>query len=201
MTDVAACPNCGYSTRGLPSDVCPECGQRLPEVAPPSAPHRQWRIAAAALMIAATIAVAWFTAMVPGYPHWWGPLPLTVLIPYFMTENAILALVPVVGAAALMALPVLLGRTRIPLWTSLPVLGAMVFAWCYFAAGISYGRKYQSDGYVAACGSIQAVVTIILAGLWVADYRRRGFLLVLIWHLLVSVWLASYAFPYYGELP
>jgi len=27
--DPQSCPRCGYSTRGLPSPICPECGQRI----------------------------------------------------------------------------------------------------------------------------------------------------------------------------
>lgn len=198
---VAFCPNCGYDARGLPSDLCPECGQRLPDVAPSAGPQLRWRLACAGVTIAATVAVAWFTTMIPGVARWWGPLPLTFVIPYFITENPVLAIVPITLAAFLLSIPLLLGCVRVPWWIAIPVLGIVVLAWYYFAIGVSYGLEYQGGAYVAVCVSIQVGVTLALAGLWIADRRRQSYIFVFLWHLLASVWLASYAFPYYGELP
>lgn len=128
-------------------------------------------------------------------------MPLTIVIPYFLTENSVLGIVPITLAAFGLSIPLLLGYVRVPWWTAIPVLGIVVLAWYYFATGVSYGLQFQGGGYVAVCVSIQVGVTLALAGLWIANRRRQSYIFVFLWHLLASVWLASYAFPYYGEVP
>jgi hypothetical protein len=154
-----------------------------------------------AAMIVATLAVAWMAIEASGVPRWWAPLPLTLLVPSFLTESLALAFLLVTVVAALLSIPIVLGHVRISWGTAIPVLASVVLAWCYFASGISYALRYQGRDYVIACGLIQAAVTLTLAGLWLVNRRRSSYFLVLAWHLLVSIWLTSYAFPYFGELP
>ena len=117
-----------------------------------------------------------------------------------LTENLVLAIVPITLAAFGLSFALLLGCVRVPWWTAIPVLGIVVLAWYYFATGVSYGLQFHGVAYVAVCVSIQVAVTLALAGLWIANRRRQSYIFVFLWHLLASVWLASYAFPYYGEL-
>jgi hypothetical protein len=158
----------------------------------------RWRVLLAGLIPAATLGVAVVTTFLPGVPRWWGPLPVTVVFPIFLLQSFVLGFVPIVLVALLLATPVLLGRTRVPLWTALPVAGLVLLAWYWFARGVEYGFKYQGTTYVAVCGSLQIAATVFLA--WIST-RKPRFAVVFAWHLLAAVWLASYAFPYYGELP
>jgi hypothetical protein len=158
-----------------------------------------WRIAWGALIVVATLVVTWLNTVGPG-TEWWSPLSLIVVIGALVTESMVLAYFPILVAAALLSIPPALGRVRIPWWTAAPILGAIVLGWCYFANGISLGVRFQGMPFVVGWGSIQAAITIALVGLCLANIRYPNYILVLIWHMLASVWLANYAFPVYGEL-
>lgn len=198
---VPTCPNCEYDTRGLPSDVCPECGERLPDLAPPVAPRLEVRLALAFVIIAATLLVGWFTTMVPSIPVWWGPLPLPVVFPLFITENRGLAMVPIFITAALLMIPVILGRVQIPWATTVPVAALMALAMLSSTSSISFALQYHGSFYVVVSLSIHLAMNASLIAIWIHNRRRQRYVFVVLWHMLASLWLASYAFPYYGELP
>jgi hypothetical protein len=39
-----------------------------------------------------------------------------------------------------------------------------------------------------------------MATIWLLNLWRKRFALLVAWHILASIWLATYAFPYFGEL-
>jgi hypothetical protein len=159
-----------------------------------------WRLLLGAAIVVSTLGLAIVVTLLPGVPRWWGPLPLTVVVPFFIV-GPVLAFVPVLVLALGLSVPLLLARVRVPWWTTIPILGIAAISWFYFVCGIGYGVEYQGPAYVVACGAIQSACTGGLAVLWVLNRRRRSYALVAVWHALAALWLASYAFPYYGELP
>ena len=193
------CPKCGYDSKGLPSALCPECGQSLPPVSAPAVPALRWRLCLAGSMVALTAAVAYTTTVLPGVPRWWGPLPLTVVIPYFIL-GGLHALIPMTVSASLLFLPVALGCVRIPWWSAVPMLVAIALAWFHLTLRYADGLRSQGMAYVATCALMESAFCGALVVLLAMSTRRR-FWIVVFWHFLAAIWLASYAFPYYGELP
>lgn len=62
-------------------------------------------------------------------------------------------------------------------------------------------QAYQSITYVAFCGLVQLLFTLTFLRVVMWNRRRQTFASAAAVHGLTSLWLASYAFPYYGELP
>jgi hypothetical protein len=127
-------------------------------------------------------------------------MPLTVLVPALMLEGGLLGIVPVTVAAVLLTVPLVIGRTRVPIGTVVPILGALSLAWLWFLVRLPAGLKEQGGGYVLVCGIVQSAFTVGLLVVWLANRNRSRFSAVVVWHFLASVWLASYAFPYFGEV-
>jgi hypothetical protein len=148
-----------------------------------------------------TVALGYATTVLPGVPRWWGPLPLTVVIPYFMTGTPFLAFLPLVGAALILSTPALARARRVTWWSTVPVALTVGLAWFWFASGILFGLQYEGANYVVTCGAFQGIFTIAFVVIWEMSRRTRSFGLAATWHIIVSLWLASYAFPYMGELP
>jgi hypothetical protein len=197
---VAACPKCGYDTKGLPSNICPECGERLPDVPPQLRPDPAWRALWIAATLLATVAAAYLTTFLPGIPVWWAPMPLTVLIPALILESTTLAVVPIVAASVVLALPIALGRSRIPLWTAIPVLVISMVAWLWYLIRIPSALENQGIAYTVICWSLHGAFAAGMTTVWLLNLRRKRFTLLVAWHFLASIWLATYAFPYFGEL-
>jgi hypothetical protein len=197
---IAACPKCGYDTKGLPSNVCPECGEPVPDTLPQIRPEPIWRTFWVVATLLATATAAYLATFFNGIPAWWAPMPLTVLIPGIVFDSVVLTLVLVVAASAILTLPVAVGRSRIPLWTAIPIFAISLVAWFWYLIGIPSALKYQGTTYTIVCWSLQTAFTAGMLIVWLLTLRRQRFTLVAAWHFLASLWLVTYALPYFGEV-
>jgi hypothetical protein len=203
---VSHCPSCGYDVRAMPAAVCPECGAPVPSVAPPKAPVLVWRLAVATVLLMMVAIVGYVQTFVPAIPQVWGVIPFTVLAPLWLgwplTQiHGAFALWPLMVVSAVALLPVVVGACRIRWWSILPLVGLQAVAGWWFIRGVRYGVEYQSVSYVLFCGAVQVLVNGAFVFLVVRSRRRPSFRSVAGLHGLACIWLASYAFPYMGELP
>lgn len=197
------CPECGYLLTALTEPRCPECGINFDRTKLLAEQSKNTKVFAGVLIVGFMVLIFFvgILASSAGYPRPWSPLPITVVFPAFMTGSIILAPLPLALAWAIWTAP-LIGADRKVRWWSIcgyAVLVALSALW-YFG-GWSYGLEYQGKSYVVAVSTINAISTIALTGLLILNRLRAGFPTNLAFHVLVGCWLASYAFPYLGELP
>lgn len=93
------------------------------------------------------------------------------------------------------------GRPGLPRRTVILLAITMGLSISYFVASWDYGLRYQGMTYNVVCALVSALFVVSCAlVLWRAR-RHPSFDKSLLLHTLVFAWLASYAFPYLGELP
>jgi len=63
------------------------------------------------------------------------------------------------------------------------------------------GISYQGRRHVLTCIGIGAVATLALLGLLAVNRSRPSPKSAVLFHFVIFCWLASYTFPYLGELP
>lgn len=193
------CPNCGYSTAGLRVSKCPECGSNVPDVPPLTAPHPAIRHLMSIGMTILTLAVATFEAFVPGTPQPWAVMPIPVcLLVFFGGPIGFLVLTAVAYA---LAHPIQRGVERISGMQSSFARGVLALAWFWVIFGAQYALRYQGLPYLVTCVLAQAAFTGLILYAEKINAKRRDFVSASVYQLIVSIWLASYAFPYMGELP
>jgi hypothetical protein len=111
------------------------------------------------------------------------------------------------GIAAACALPILtsiatIRAQRRPSLSTLIVAGLMILlAWIYFVRGVGFALQYQGIAYVAVCGVVDLIATGALISLGLKLRSRGSFLGLFAFHAILCLWVATYAFPYMGELP
>lgn len=196
------CPNCGYSTAGLRVSKCPECGSNVPDepdVPPLTAPHPAIRHLLSIGMTMLTLAVASFEAFVPGTPQPWAVMPLTVILPAFVLWP--IGFLVLIAVAYALAYPIRRGVEEISNKQSSFAYGMLALAWCWMIFGARYAVRYQGVPYLVTCVLAQAAFTGLILCAERINAKRRDFASASVYQLIVSIWLASYAFPYMGELP
>lgn len=92
-------------------------------------------------------------------------------------------------------------QSKIPLRTY--ILYAVVFALSlpYYTVSWRYGLKYQGYLYTVSCAGLSAFLASICA---VALWRGRtnpAWSISLFSHVILFLWIFSFAFPYLGEVP
>lgn len=136
-----------------------------------------------------------------GTPEVWAPFPLTVILPLFITGSRILAVIPLAILSFVITLPVLAGNTRLRWYSwSAPLIVAS-FSWLNLFLGSSYSWGYHGVAYTLTCVAANFAFSGALAVLWIKLRRGPSFVLVEVFHAALSLWLATYAFAYLGELP
>jgi hypothetical protein len=132
------------------------------------------------------VVVPWFLAGALGYTEpWWfvAPIPFgTFLLMNFYQLRA-------AGSAPLrMRFSFLLGLST-------------VFSVFVFVGGWEYGIQYQGAFYTLASAAINLSFLLVLWGWWLAIRRRGSKAAALGFATLFHCWLFWFAFPYLGELP
>jgi hypothetical protein len=153
---------------------------------------------------ASIVPLAWI-AMSAGYPQWWSPLPLFLILPMFALESVaggfVVGAAVLVGSFLLASFHLLKGRPRISWWT----VGALAFVQglngVSLVGGFSYGVEYQGRAHTIAVCMINVGLLIAVALVGILCWRRPKFLMALAFHWLAWFWLTVYSFPYLGELP
>lgn len=70
-----------------------------------------------------------------------------------------------------------------------------------FVAGWEYGLQYQGIDHTRKCALISAGLALTSSTLLGIAARTKDFHLNVLGHAALFYWIASYAFPYLGELP
>jgi hypothetical protein len=94
------------------------------------------------------------------------------------------------------------GNPKIPQRTSILVLSALVLNGLYIAAAYRDGVAMQGAGYTYTVCAINCGWTVVLLVLLAVGRKMPptfGMNLLLQW--VTFLWLAWYAFPFFGELP
>jgi hypothetical protein len=167
-------------------------------------PRARFRVAIAAAIVAASMGLGYVQTFPPGVPRWWGVLPYPVIFPAFMIGSRwplIVALIPIGLIAAVSTLPVVFGSRRIRWWSVGSMLALLALAWTWLGLGFGFAMEYQAPGYAVFCAVAQACFTLSFVFIYIRNRRSPGFVTKAVFHGLACLWLASYAFPYMGELP
>jgi hypothetical protein len=196
------CSNCGYTLTGLKEQRCPECGLAFDPATLEVERRRRAPLALAISLGGALLVFIVGAIMISvGYPRPWAPLPLTIVIPAFVWGNEALAPLPLAIFAGLWLAPVSWTRRRIRWWSIAATAALIVLSALWLIAGWSYGVKYEGRAYTLAVTLIGVLCMGLLSALLILNCLRPSLMTNLIFHLAVGCWLASYAFPYLGELP
>jgi len=151
------------------------------------------------------VLLSWLTIW-PGTPRIYAPLNLLVVIPAFLSSglfsNSYLLAVAVVPVFFwLWCLPVLHGRTTLPIRSVVLLILAVVLSAASLIFGARYGVRYQGVGYVMGVAVINIGCWVLLGVLAFLARRRPSFCRNFGFHAALFAWLAWCAFPYMGELP
>jgi hypothetical protein len=127
------------------------------------------------------------------------PLPWVVLV---MVGIPIPLVSLAVGALFLVATRgVSEDRPRLSRGASLWFAATVAASAVWFVAGWRFGIGYQGRRHVLTCVGIGAVATLALLGLLAVNRSRPSPKSAVLFHFVLFCWLASYTFPYLGELP
>lgn len=195
------CDTCGYSLEGLCTLTCPECGGAInplgPRVRVPTTIVRVLAISVGGCAIGiTTLAVG-----SAGVPEWWAPWPIWIAIPYFLSIPIWRIICIPVLFYALASIPLMRGRSVLPLSLGLIFGGLWAINLWHWWVGWSYGRQYQGHTHVniLGCLTVAAVIAGVSVWLWTARQRRWwGAYMCLILMFCASIFCL---FPYLGELP
>jgi hypothetical protein len=142
-------------------------------------------------------------SLVAGVPTEICPLPLLTIIPAFIFSGA--HQVAVIVPSLLFFVwnrGLLRGEARTPNRSYVLIGVLTILTIIYFVKGWDFGLRYQGLGYTRAVCLVNIVwiiaILMVCARSWNAN---SSFKLNLFLHWLLFAWLASYAFPYLGELP
>jgi FtsH-binding integral membrane protein len=119
----------------------------------------------------------------------------------FAWKDQIMSVLPVMAVAALLGLPLLFGARRVRLETGIPVVLVMLLSGAWYIFGFRYAVRYQALDYAVACTVITLGWSVTLVLLWRSTVRSPSQVRTAAFHAVASVWIASYAFPWMGELP
>ena len=151
-----------------------------------------------------TGAVGYAVTYLPGVPRWWGPMPMPTayfaLVWYGEPEQRLLSVLPVMGVAALLGLPLLFGLRRVRLETGVPVLLAILASGAWYILGCIHGVFHRNLGFVVACSIVTLCADGALVTLWWSTLRSPSQIRTALFHAIASLWLASYAFPLWAEV-
>ena len=159
---------------------------------------------------AAIVGAAGVMSVSAGYPSVWQPLNLVVVVPAFYLVALgpvpapavyLLASVPIVVFFCLWSLPLFSGSPQVPSRTVVLFLVLVVAVVLWFLAGWKYGVEYQSLRYAAPLALINTVWVLLLSWLLIRARKSPSFQSSLVFHTLMFVWAAWFAFPWLGELP
>lgn len=190
------CPTCGYSTAGLPVSKCPECGSNVPDILPSTAPHPALRILMCIGMTILTSGVAWFEVYVPDTPKPWAVMPFWVFLSILKYDAK--GFLFFVAVACALTYPILRGSERISGLRFVFTYAMLVFAWFWMMSLSKYAIQYQGLTYFVTCVLAQAAFTGLILYAEKINEKRRDFASASVYQLIVSIWLASYAFPFMG---
>jgi hypothetical protein len=87
-------------------------------------------------------------------------------------------------------------------WISLSavIVASALVAW-YWQNAWSYGMEYQGDWTVVTALWLNGMTLGVLVALLTLGTRLQSFRRQTLTHWVLSLWLASWAFPYFGEMP
>ncbi|MFN0131701.1 MAG: hypothetical protein ACKVW3_04085 [Phycisphaerales bacterium] len=193
---VPHCGACGYCLEGLAGCRCPECG--APAGVKSSIPTST---SAAAVIAGAAAVLITGLAVVGGVPHWYAPLPLTVLIPMFMgLPHAVVAIAWSLLFVVYARL-VWIGRREISNVSIGLFLVAMAMSAVVYVGGFEYAGQYQAPGYSVYVSVAGWTLVALLWTLLVINILRPRHWTNAGFHFVLGVWFVGWAFPYMGELP
>ena len=132
------------------------------------------------------------------------PLPWVVFV-YFGVPTAVASLFPAGALLAWQPGLLLLKNTVSPApmpirsWVLFVVVSLLSFLG--FVAGWEYGVEYEGLDYTRNCALISAGLALTSAALFGIAAWTKHFHVNLLAHTALFYWIASYAFPYLGEVP
>lgn len=149
-----------------------------------------------------------------GYPTAVSPFSLLTIIPLFMAASWLQHVViypdvvyPILGALPITLLYLLWVLPIAPEVCRIPTRSMILFflistldAW-YFAVGWGYGVEYQGTQHTLIFAIINAVIGMVLFGIWRRNRCAHSRRSCIVFHGLLFCWLSWCAFPYLGELP
>ena len=155
-----------------------------------------------ALLSVVFAALSWFT-LSQGVPKIYAPFNLLVVLPLFVlgrgTYFLVFAIVPVFFC--LWCWPILRHGARLPTRSIVLLILTVVLSAISLIFGFRYGVEYQGVGHVIGVAAINVICWVLLGVLALIARRRPSILHNLGFHAALFAWLASYAYPYLGELP
>ena len=136
-----------------------------------------------------------------GSPTILSPVPLPFVIPASLEIPLPVVAITFGAFFWLWCFQLFSGTPSVPKRTAMLmiVMGALSIAG--FATGWSYGIQYQGLAYTATCAVASIAMLAGCAFMFWRERKRASFSGSLLLHTLLFMWLASYAFPYFGETP
>jgi hypothetical protein len=158
----------------------------------PTTASKRWTVGVAILLVVATV-----ISLSQGVPKVWAPFPIPLFILMILTGP--LAFIMPGVEFLLWSWQLLRGQPCIPHRS----VGALVILGClsvwYFVGAWSEGIMRYGAGYVVAVAAANVGFLALLTGLSIWSYKRPTFTSSLLFHSIMFLWLAWYAFPYFGE--
>ncbi len=144
-----------------------------------------------------------------GYPRWYAPFSLPVVIPAMLLDvnvnlsNSILVLVaPIPIVTLYLAWSFLLGRSRTigkaSRWLAVFFL-ALSFVW--YCLGILQGIDYQGSIHTLLMIGFSLVFLGVLSLIFMVNRQNPSRLSAQFFHIVLFTWLGWVSFPWLGELP
>jgi hypothetical protein len=136
-----------------------------------------------------------------GSPTIAAPASFLLVIPVFSGVPVPIAILLVVGGFALWSLQLFRGVALMPLRTIVLLLVTVAASIYWYAAGWSYGLKWEGREYTTICATLSGIMAVACAGLvWRARVVPNHKVSVAA-HTLLFAWMATYGFAYLGETP
>jgi hypothetical protein len=161
------------------------------------------RILAAIATALATLFVAFVCAhsLAENMPTLASPAPIPLVLLVFLGIPRVVIAGMYACGFSLWCVQLFQGNTHIPIRTLVLFFLSVALSLLGFVGSWDFGLKYQGAAYTVSCAIFSvALFTTCGALLWYAR-KRPTYWVSLSGHTLLFVWLATYAFPYLGEMP
>jgi hypothetical protein len=160
-------------------------------------------VSAATLGFVVVLAFSWLT-LASGFPTVWSPASGFVLLPayaaviYRMPSAEFFAMLCVPIAFAAWCLPIFKGTTTVPVRSLLLFALVLLLSITNLLEGQRSGPRYHDPVYVQGVTIVSVALWLGLAVLAWITWRRREWILNMVFHTALFAW---YALPTFGELP